>query len=131
MRSTLLFLAVLALDAQQLAPPVSDPGAAANFTHIWGRITSVSGNTFGVDQNFNADPKSAYRRQQRQIIFDAKTRFESSAPQDLRTGRTVDIIALKLAGSEAQATRITVYEGNKPTRMPAGARVMAPDGTVH
>lgn len=101
----------------------------ANIDPIWGRITSVTNDGFEVDQNFNADPESAYRRGLRQIAFDSETQFESSSPEDLSAGRTVDVIGLKLAGSRVQASRVIVYERNKPTRMHAGAIVIAPNGT--
>ena len=84
-----------------------------------------------MDQNFNADPQSGYRRGKRQITFNAKTAFEGSARQDLRVGRTVDIIGLETKDSGVQATRVIVYDGKVPVRMPAGARVIAPDGSVH
>lgn len=103
---------------------------SAHIVHVWGRIRSVSAGQFEVEQNLNADPQSSYRRGLRQIAFDASTRFESSAPADLLTGRTVDIIGLKTSGSTVQATRITVYEGNRPVRMPAGAAIVSPDGTI-
>jgi len=86
---------------------------------------------FEVDQNFNADPQSGYRRGKRQITVNSKTKFEGSTRQDLRVGRTVEIIGRETTVSGVQATRIIVYEGNHPVRMPAGARVIAPDGSVH
>lgn len=103
----------------------------ANIDHVWGRITSVTAGQFEVDQNFNADPQSAYRRQARTVFIDADTQFQGSAAGDLRPGRTVDIIGAKTGASGIQASRIIVYEGNAPVRMPSGTRVIAPDGTVH
>jgi hypothetical protein len=102
----------------------------ANIIHVWGRITVVTKEGFEVDQNFNADPQSGYRRGKRQITLRSDTQFEESARQDLRAGRTVDIIGLKTTDLGVQATRVIVYEGNAPVRMPAGARVIAPDGSV-
>jgi len=103
---------------------------SANIVHIWGRITRVSESEFEVEQNFNADPQSAYRRELRQIAFDSDTKFEDSAPADLSPSRTVDIIGLKIAKSRVQASRVTVYEGNAPVRMPSGTRVTEPNGSV-
>ena len=85
---------------------------------------------FEVDENFNADPQSGYRRGKRQITLSSGTKFEESARQDLRAGRMVDIIGLETTDPGVQATRVIVYEGNAPVRMPAGARVIAPDGSV-
>jgi hypothetical protein len=98
--------------------------------HVWGRISAINKSGFVVDQNFNADPQSGYRRGKRQITFNSETKFEDSIPHDLRVGRTVDIIGRETKDSGVQATRITVYEGNFPVRMPAGAKVRAPDGSV-
>jgi hypothetical protein len=101
-----------------------------NITHVWGRISSVTKAGFDVDQNFNADPQSGYRRGKRQITLNSDTEFEESARQDLQVGRTVDIVGLETTDSGVQATRVTVYDGNAPVRMPTGARVIAPDGSV-
>lgn len=101
----------------------------ADITHVWGRITAVTRGGFEVDQNFNADPQSGYQRGIRQITFNSGTRFQASRPRDLRVGRTVDIIG-HIAGPGVRATRIIVYEGNRPVRMPAGSRVTLPNGTV-
>ncbi len=105
-------------------------GLHANITHVWGRISKVTKAGFEVDENFNADPQSGYRRGKRQITFNSDTEFEESARQDLRVGRTVDIIGLKTTDSAVQATRVTVYDGNAPVRTPAGARVIRPDGSI-
>jgi hypothetical protein len=101
----------------------------ANITHISGRISAVTHDAFEVDLNFNADPQSAYKRGKRTIALNSDTAFVGSVPQDLRVGRTVEIVGLK-TGSTVQATQVTVYEGNAPVRMPADARVIGTDGTV-
>ena len=98
--------------------------------HVWGRISAITKSGFEVDQNFNADPQSGYQRGKRQITFDSKTKFEGSARQDLQVGRTADIIGLETTSSRVHATRVIVYEGNAPVRMPANARVMATNGSV-
>jgi hypothetical protein len=103
---------------------------SANIEHVWGNITKVARGEFEVDENPNADPQSGYRRGKRQIVFDSDTEFEGSAAEDLRIGRNADIIGLKLDGARVQASRITVYEGNSPVRMPPGARVVVPNGQI-
>jgi hypothetical protein len=100
----------------------------ANLEHITGKITKIGIREFEVDQNHNADPQSAYKRQIRQIRFDSDTQWELSAPEDLRVGRDVDIQAVTGEKSHARASRVTVYEGNRPVRMPANARVVTPNG---
>ncbi len=101
----------------------------ANIDHVSGIITQVSKNGFQVYQNFDADPHSGYRRQYRDIAYDLETAFEDSAAEDLRPGRTVDIIGLKLDKVRVQGTRITIYEGNRPVRMRDG-KVFLPDGRI-
>src|ERR1700733_7415950 len=75
----------------------------ANITHVWGHITVVTKEGFEVDQNFNADPQSGYRRRNREITLSSDTQFEDSARQDLRAGRTADIIGLKTTDLGVQA----------------------------
>lgn len=105
--------------------------AQQGLEHVWGRITAINKLGFEVDQNFNADPQSGYRRGKRQITFNSTTKFEGSARQDLRVGRTVDIIGTETTNSGVQATRVIVYERNAPVRMPAGAQVISTNGSVH
>ncbi len=99
--------------------------------HVWGRISAMSKSGFEVDQNFNADPQSGYRRGKRQITLSPTTKFEESARQDLRVGRTVDIIGIETTNSGVQAARVIVYEGKRPVGMHAGAGVISPDGSFH
>ena len=120
MRVLALFLFVTAIASAQ-----------PRLEHVWGRISAMTKSGFEVDQNFNADPQSGYRRGKRQITFNSQTKFQGSAREDLRVGRTVDILGLETTNSGVQATRVIVYEGNRPVRMPAGARVTATDGSVH
>jgi hypothetical protein len=91
----------------------------SNITHVWGRVTDVTKAGFEVDQNFDADPQSGYSRRQRQITFNSDTEFEASVPQDLRVGRTVDIVGVDTADSGVQAARVTVCNGNAPVRLGA------------
>jgi len=95
----------------------------ANIEHVVGKITRVGTNGFEIISNPGADPKSAYRVEKRLIDCNGDTIFEESAREDLRTGRGVDIVGLKLRSGNLLATRVIVYEGNRPVRMGAG-RVM-------
>jgi hypothetical protein len=105
-------------------------GIYTDIDHASGRIAAVRRNRFDVDENFNADPRSAYPRQRRPIVFDSATQFELSAARDLRPGRTVDVIGFRTGGPELHASRIVVYDGNKPVRMRAGRPAIRPDGSV-
>ena len=87
--------------------------AQARLEHVWGRVSAVTKSGFEVDQNFNADPQSGYRRGKRRITFNSKTKFEESTREDLRVGRTVDIIGLETTISGVEAARVIVYEGNR------------------
>jgi hypothetical protein len=94
-----------------------------------GKIKSVGKTGFVIDQNYNADPQSAYVRQNRRIVIDSHTNFEETEREDLRAGRDVDIIGTT-RGSAVRATRIVVYGGNRPVRARAGTRVILPNGSV-
>lgn len=98
------------------------------FEHIWGRITAIDKSGFEIDQNFNADPQSAYRRRKRLIVLNSSTAFRGSARGDLRVGRIVDIIGRERNDTSVQATRVIVYEGNAPVRMRSGEHTTATDG---
>jgi len=103
----------------------------ANIAKVEGRITHVGGNGFQADENYRAPPESSYRRGLRQIVYDSGTEWEHSLPGDLKVGRDVFIMGLKLPSGELQATRITVYEDKRPVRMKPGTRVVDPNGVVH
>lgn len=100
----------------------------ANIDHLTGLITRIDPSGFRIDQNFDADPHSGYRRGPRDITYNSETAFENCAPEDLRVGRTVDIIGLKLGQVAVRATRVTIYEGKRPVRMPPGS-VLPPNGS--
>lgn len=102
----------------------------ANRDKVEGPITHVDQNGFQVDENYGADPQSGYRRGLRQVLFDSRTQWEESLPEDLRVGRAVFVMGLKLPGGELRATRVTVYEGRRPVRMPPGTRIIDPNGQV-
>ena len=106
-----------------------------NITNVYAVITKVTDSGFEVFTNPNADPASAYRKEIRKVAIDANTAFEESAREDLKPGRNVQIVGLRIGGlrtgnGEIQATRVIVYEGNHPVRMRAGAVVRAPNGSV-
>jgi hypothetical protein len=105
-------------------------GLWANIDKVEGRITSVGRNGFQVDPNYRADPASAYRRGSREIAYDSGTIWEGSVATDLKAGRDVFVIGLKLPSGVLEATRVIVYEGGKPVRMKP-SRIISPNGVVH
>jgi hypothetical protein len=54
------------------------------------------------------------------VTVDADTLFEASATEDLKLGRDVQMVGLDLKNGTIRATRLTVYEGNRPVRMGNG-----------
>ena len=50
--------------------------------------------------------------------------------EDLKVGRDVFVIGLKLPIGKLEATRIIVYEGHTPVRMKL-SRIMPPNGAAH
>ena len=103
-------------------------GLWANIDKVEGRITSVRGTGFQVDENYRADPASAYRRGLREIVYDSGTTWEGSVAQDLKTARDVFVIGLKLP-TVLEATRVIVYEHGAPVRAKP-SRIVMPNGVV-
>jgi hypothetical protein len=102
----------------------------ANIDKVEGRITRVGRDGFQVDENYSADPDSGYRRGLREIIYDSGTRWEDSLAAELKVGRDVFVIGLKLPSGKLEATRVIVYEGHAPMRMKP-SRIMLPNGEAH
>lgn len=101
----------------------------ANIDKVEGRIQRVDRDGFQVDQNYSADPDSGYRRGLREIAYDSSTLWEDSLAEDLKVGRDVLVIGLKLPSGKLAATRVIVYEGHKPVRMKP-SRITLPNGEV-
>jgi uncharacterized protein DUF5666 len=98
-----------------------------NIVNFFGVITQVDGGGFEMLTNPNADPQSAYVEKKLKVTVDADTLFEASAKEDLKLGRGVQMVGLDLKNGTVMATRLTVYEGNRPVRMGSG-RVLPPTG---
>jgi hypothetical protein len=98
----------------------------ANIDKVEGRIRRVDRDGFQVDENYSADPASGYRRGLREIIYDSGTQWEESLAEDLKVGRDVFVIGLKLPIGKLKATRVIVYEGYTPVRM-RPSRIMPPN----
>lgn len=102
----------------------------ANIDKVEGRIMRVGRDGFQVDENYSADPSSGYRRGLREIVYDSGTQWEDSLAEDLKAGRDVFVIGLKLPNGKLEATRVIVYEGLKPVRMKP-SRIITPNGVAH
>jgi hypothetical protein len=48
---------------------------------------------------------------------DADTTFDSSAKEDLKVWRDVQMVGVDLRNGTTMATRVVVYEGDRPVRM--------------
>ena len=77
--------------------------------------------------NPKADPQSGYIKKNLKVTLDADTLFDASAEEDLKAGRDVQMVGLDLKNGTIRATRVTVYEGNRPVRMGNG-KVLPPTG---
>jgi hypothetical protein len=100
-----------------------------NVVNFFGVITKVDvgGERFEMLTNPNADPQSGYVKKKLQVSVDADTLFDASATEDLKLGRDVQMVGLDLKNGTIRATRLTVYEGNRPVRMGNG-KVLPPTG---
>jgi hypothetical protein len=88
-----------------------------NIVNFFGVITKADGDSFEMLSNPNADLQSAYVKKTLKVSVDADTVFDSSAKEDLKVGREVQMVGLDLKAGRILATRLTVYEGNRPVRM--------------
>lgn len=98
-----------------------------NIVNFSGVITKVTADGFEMLTNPNADPESAYKKETKKVSVDADTVFESSAKDDPKSGRGVQVVGLDLRNGKLLTTRVTVYEGNRPVRMGSG-KVILPNG---
>ena len=122
-QTLVVLAATLIIPKNVLAP---SPMKIVNFSGV---ITKVSGDTFEVFTNPNADPQSAYKMEKKSVRFNADTIFLSSEKSDLKVGREVQTIGLDLKNGIVKATRVTIYEGKRPVRM-GRDKVLAPNGTI-
>jgi uncharacterized protein DUF5666 len=91
-----------------------------NLVNFYGVITQIGGDSFEVFTNPNADPKSAYKKERKVVVVDVETVFQSSAKEDLKVGRGVQVVGLDMKDGKVSATRVTIYERNRPVRMGSG-----------
>jgi hypothetical protein len=100
-----------------------------NVVNFFGIITRVGGggDSFDMFTNPKADPQSGYIKKNLKVTVDSDTLFSSSAKEDLNAGRDVQMVGLDLKNGTIRATRVTVYEGNRPVRMGNG-KVLPPTG---
>ena len=70
--------------------------------------------------NPNADPQSAYERKKLNVVVNGDTIFDASDKDDPKVGRGVQMVGLDLRNGTTRATRVTVYEGDRPVRMRNG-----------
>jgi hypothetical protein len=98
-----------------------------NIVNFFGLITKVDGGGFEMLTNPNADPQSAYVKKELSVTVDADTLFDASAEEDVKLGRNVQMVGLDLKNGTIRATRLTVYEGNRPVRR-GDRKVLPPTG---
>jgi hypothetical protein len=88
-----------------------------NIINFPGGITKLGGDGFEMLTNPNADPHSAYEKKTLKVVVDANTEFDDGAKGGLKVGREIQMVGLDLKNGTVRATRLTVYEGNRPVRM--------------
>jgi hypothetical protein len=96
-----------------------------NVVNFFGVITKAGDDRFEMLTNPNADPKSAYEKKRLMVWVDSDTLFTASAKEDIKAGRGVQMVGLDLRNGTVRATRLTVYEGDRPVRMRDG-KVLSP-----
>jgi hypothetical protein len=90
-----------------------------NVVNFFGVITDLDhgGERFEMFTNPKADPQSGYEKKKLKVVVDADTIFGSSAQEDLKVGRDVQMVGVDLRNGTTRATWVVVYEGNRPVRM--------------
>ncbi len=90
-----------------------------NVVNFFGVITKVEGGGESLEMftNPNANPQSGYEKKRLRVAVDKDTVFQSSAKEDLKAGRDVQMVGVDLRNGTTKATKITVYEGDRPVRM--------------
>lgn len=101
-----------------------------NVVSFFGVITKAGerGSSFEMFTNPNADPQSAYVKKYLKVLVDRDTAFDASAREDLKVGREVQLVGVDLRNGTTKATKVVVYEGGRPVRMPAAAKIVPPSG---
>jgi hypothetical protein len=100
-----------------------------NIVNFFGIITKIGDEQFEILTNPNADPQSAYKKENKIVALDADTIFEASAHDDLKQGREVQVVGLDLLSGRILATRVIIYEGKRPVRMGEG-KIRLPNGQI-
>jgi hypothetical protein len=83
----------------------------ANALNFCAVITAINGDVFAVLTNFDADTYSGYRKENKLVLVNADTVFESGSKDELKPGRVVSVVGLDLKNGEVQATRIGIISG--------------------
>ena len=97
---------------QALGPLVRRSVLSESGVNLLGGRDQVLPNTLELTHKFRRRPKKKL-----QVSVDADTLFDASAKEDLKLGRDVQMVGLDLKNGTIRATRLTVYEGNRPVRM--------------
>jgi len=88
---------------------------------IWANIVSIHAVVSRVvgDRSEVVLNPQAKKPETRTVVWTRDgTEFENSLPEDIRPGRSLFVIGLDLGDGVIQASRIVVYEGNRPVRRP-------------
>jgi hypothetical protein len=85
-----------------------------NIVNVSGVITRAAGPGFEMFTNPNADPQSAYRKENKTVELNPDTTFEASAREDLLAGRNVTVVGTRQRNGHILATRVTIYDGHRP-----------------
>lgn len=101
-------------------------------SRLWDNIIHLSGTIARIDNplqfEIQVSPSSTDKALKKPTIvtYNKETQFSDSDRGDLQIARSVDVIGLKLNQGHVQASKIIVYIGKRPARMPADAHILPP-----
>jgi hypothetical protein len=93
-----------------------------SIVHLAGSIVRVNGPLIEIE----TAPTETHPAEKVAIEMDENTRFVDSDKADLEAGREIDVVAVRMSKGQVQASKITVYIGNRPARPGSHLPVLPP-----
>ncbi len=93
-----------------------------NILHLAGTIVRANGSLVEIE----TVPAESHPIERFALGLDGSTGFVDSDRADLEAGRGIDVIGVKMSNRRVQASRITVYIGNRPARLGSQHPILPP-----
>jgi len=96
---------------------------------LWDNIVHLAGDITHVDTaalKIETVPSETHPKEEMTIDMDGDTQFSDSDRASLLVGREIDVIGFKTGKATAHASKITVYIGNRPAKLPSNSQILSP-----